>query len=315
MDPQNMVKSASINQPKDSGRKLFYGLFIFPLIIAVGMAVLLCTVVLLTREAETPESLIAAIKSGSPSKRWQKAFELSNELNQGRGLEVKLRRQDRQGLASVLEPRGSSMIRGGGVMKEIAHILRERKEYDERTRSYMALALARFREPEAGRILQEVLKDEESRDVQLHLIWALGLQKNEDAAPQVRPFLKNEDEDLRKTSAYVLGTLGDKASAGELEKLLNDASRDVRWNAAAALARLGNAAGYHELLKMLDRSSLASYHHMSEDKVEEIMANAVKAVALLKKSEALPVLQRLAESDPSMKVREAALKAIEYQNS
>ena len=71
------------------------------------MAVLLCTVVLLTREAETPESLITAIKTGSASKRWQKAFELSNELNQGRG-----------------------MIRTSGVMKEVIHILRDRAEYD-----------------------------------------------------------------------------------------------------------------------------------------------------------------------------------------
>ena len=64
-----------------SGRKLFFGLFVFPLLIAVGMAVLLCSVVLLTNEKETPESLILAIKSGSPGRRWQKAFELSNELN------------------------------------------------------------------------------------------------------------------------------------------------------------------------------------------------------------------------------------------
>ena len=66
----------------NQGRKLFFGLFVFPLLIAVGMAMLLCSVILLTHEQETPESLIAAIKSGSPSKRWQKAYELSNELNQ-----------------------------------------------------------------------------------------------------------------------------------------------------------------------------------------------------------------------------------------
>ena len=78
-----MGETPSLTPKPASGRKLFYGLFIFPLIIAVGMAVLLCTVVLLTKEAETPESLITAIKTGAPSKRWQKAFELSNEINQG----------------------------------------------------------------------------------------------------------------------------------------------------------------------------------------------------------------------------------------
>src|SRR3990167_9521427 len=119
---------------RGSGRKLFFGLFIFPLMIAVGMAILLCTVVLLTREVETPESLIMAIKTGPPSKRWQKAFELSNELNQGRG-----------------------MIRAEGVMKEVAHILTQRQEYDGQTRSYMAIALSRFQEPEVIPVLREAL--------------------------------------------------------------------------------------------------------------------------------------------------------------
>src|SRR5204863_1978670 len=117
--------------------------FIFPLLIAVGMAVLLCTVVLLTREDETPESLITAIKTGSPSKRWQKAFELSNELNQGRG-----------------------MIRSGGVMKEVLFILNNRSEYDARTRSYMALALSRFDEPETRAALRKTLAEETDPEVQ-----------------------------------------------------------------------------------------------------------------------------------------------------
>ena len=120
-----MGKMVNSKSEKQSSRKLFYGLFIFPLLIAVGMAVLLCTVVLLTREAETPESLITSIKTGSPSKRWQKAFELSNELNQGRGL-----------------------IREAGLMKEVIHILNEREEYDSKTRAYMAIALSKFNEPE-----------------------------------------------------------------------------------------------------------------------------------------------------------------------
>ena len=54
-------------------RKLFFGLFIFPLLIVVGMATLLCSVVLMTHEKETPESLLASIKTGAAGKRWQKA--------------------------------------------------------------------------------------------------------------------------------------------------------------------------------------------------------------------------------------------------
>ena len=105
----------------NSGRKLFFGLFIFPLLIAVGMAVLLCGVVLLTSEQETPETLVAAIKSGAPGKRWQKAFELSNEIN-----------------------RSKDDLRSQALRNELVHILGDSERYDAKTRSYMALAIAPF---------------------------------------------------------------------------------------------------------------------------------------------------------------------------
>lgn len=273
----------------NTGRKLFFGLFIFPLLIAVGMAVLLCTVVLLTKETETPESLITAIKTGAPSKRWQKAFELSNDLNQGRGL-----------------------IREAGVMKEVIHILGNAKEYDAKTRSYMAIALSKFNDPETVPALQAALKAEEEPSVQIYLIWALGLKKAKEASTQILPYIKSPDEDLRKMAVYVLGVLGDTQTVGAIEPLLSDNSRDVRWNAALSLANLGSDAGYAVLMKMLDRASLAE-EQLSEEKIEEIMVNATRGAALLSRSEILPVLAELSNTDHSLKVRQAAIEALEFQ--
>ncbi len=277
---------------KDSGRKLFYGLFIFPLLIAVGMAVLLCTVVLLTREAETPESLITSIKTGTPSKRWQKAFELSNELNSSH-----------------------SLIREAGVMKEIIHILRDREEYDAKTRSYMAIALNRFDGADASQALQDALAAETEPEVQLYLIWALGQRGLKESAPVIRPYLNNPQEDLRKMAVYVLASLQDQDSVGPLTKLLEDPSRDVQWNSALSLARLGSDAGYPVLMKMLDRRMLAAMDGLPEVKIEEIMVNAVKGVALLNRKEAMPYLAELADKDPSLKVRQAAIEALELQKN
>lgn len=276
-----------------SGRKLFYGLFVFPLIIAVGMAVLLCTVVLLTREDETPESLITAIKTGSPSKRWQKAFELSNELNQGRG-----------------------MIRSGGVMKEVVFILNSRGEYDARTRAYMALALSRFDDPEAKVALRQALKEEPELDVQIHLLWALGTLRDSESVDLVLTFLGNEAAELRKTAAYVLGVLGQpEKSVPALRALLHDQVQDVRWNAALSLARLGSDAGYDEILNMTDRASLNALETMNEAKAEEIITTAVKGLTLLKKPESAGILKGLSENDPSLKVRQAAFEALKAVHS
>lgn len=278
------------SQENKSGKKLFYGLFIFPLLIAVGMAVLLCTVVLLTREVETPESLIASIKTGSPSKRWQKAFELSNELNQGRGL-----------------------IRQEGVMKEVIHILTERREYDPKTRAYMAIALSKFGEPEVIPALQQALKDEEDPSVQIYLIWALGVKQSKESAGQIVPYLRSTDADLRKMAAYVLGALGNQEAIPALEPLLTDSDKDVNWNAALSLAKLGSDAGFPVLLKMLSRETLVKEYALPEDKIEEVMINATRGAALLRKPESLTVLSEISNNDKSLKVRQAAIEALDYQ--
>ena len=268
-------------------RKLFFGLFIFPLLIAAGMALLLCTVVFLTHEGETPESLITAIKTGSPSKRWQKAFELSNELN-----------------------RHPEMIRQTGVMKEIIHILGDPERYDPKTRSYMAMALSRFPGPEAVAAVRERLF-KEGPEVQLYLIWALGNLNAREAAPDVESFFQNESPDLRRMAVYISGILGGPNTVEKLRPLLKDPVSDVSWNAALALARLGDPSGEEILIKMLDRNSLARDFHLPKDEIETVMVNAVRGLARIETPGTLAAFRKLTEEDENLKVRQVALEALQ----
>ena len=267
-------------------RKLFFGLFIFPLLIAVGMAVLLCSVVLLTNEVQTPESLLSAIKSGSPGKRWQKAYELSNELN------------------------AKEELRNRRVLGQIIYILKDGARYDERTRGYMALALGRFKEPEAIDALESALRDP-GDDVKLYALWALGMIQDKTSVPSVLPFLNAEHEELRQTAAYALGAIGEKSAAPPIRKLLTDNSRDVRWNAALALARLGDAAGLETLLQMLDRGSLEADAKIPEEQIEKVMTNAIRGLTLIRRPESIKILESVSRRDKNLKVREAAYKALE----
>ncbi len=271
-------------------RKLFFGLFIFPLLIALGMAVLLCSVVLLTNERETPETLITAIKTGSPSKRWQKAFELSNELNQS-----------------------SPSLRSESLMRESIHILKDSSHYDSKTRGYMALALGRFEHPDAVAALEKALEDD-NEDVRLYSLWALGTLRATDAVPAIRPFLKSESEAERKMAVYVLGAMGDTASLPSIRPLLEDPIEDIRWNAALSLARLGDESGSEILAQMLDRESLSLDARRSEEDIEKIMINAAKGLALIHRPDSIKILKSLSSTDKNMKVRQAALDAIRYQN-
>ena len=67
------------------------------------------------------------------------------------------------------------------------------------------------------------------------------------------------------------------------------------------------------LLKMLDRETLVTYERMPESKIEEVMVNAVKGIALINRPESLPILAKLSNEDKSLKVRQAAMEALEYR--
>jgi HEAT repeat protein len=246
--------------------------------------------VLLTHEKETPESLVAAIKTGSERKRWQKASELSNELNR----------------------RGQG-IRDKALLGEIASMLADSKAFDPKTRSYMAMALARFDDPDAVRALVAALEDP-SDDVRFYAIWSLGSMGAKDAAPAILPSLESPKKELRVNAAYVLGALGAREAAPELKNLVADPDDDVRWNAALALARLGDASGEGVLREMLDRGRYKP-KKMDEDAIERAMANAAKGLALIGDAESIKILRSVADSDPNLRVRQAAMDALNYRNA
>lgn len=273
----------------NQGRKLFYGLFVFPLIILMGMIVMVCAVVLLTHESDSPESLIAGIKTGSARSRWQKASELSNELNR--------------------RPAG---IRDRALLNEMISILQDRARYDAKTRAYMTQAISRFDLPEARETLRQALGDSDT-DVQFYALWALGSLGDKAAVPQILPFLKSDREDLRVNAAYVLGALGDPQAVPALRPLLGDSSTDVRWNTALALARLGDGSGLAVLTGMLDRESLRRMHQLDDARIEELMTSAIKGLALIHRPESIKILESLSKEDQSLKVRQAAMDAIQFQ--
>jgi HEAT repeat protein len=197
-------------------------------------------------------------------------------------------------------------------MAEVVHILGDRGEYDAKTRAYMAVALSRFDNPEAVTALRAALKDETEGDVKLHIAWALGQRKVFEAAEDLLPLLASEDAELVKTAAYVLGALGNPSAVPALAPLLAYEERDVRWNAAVALARLGSDAGFEVLTKMLDRGILAGQEGMTDERIEEVMVNAAKGMALTGRRDAIELLETVAGRDKSLKVRQAAIEALSY---
>jgi len=98
-------------------------------------------------------------------------------------------------------------------------------------------------------------------------------------------------------------------AAADLEPLLTDPEPDVRWNAALALARLGSDRGVPVLQEMLDRGLTGQASEITAAQQEEAMVQAVRALAVVGGESSLSLLADLAEDDPSLKVRQAAIEA------
>jgi HEAT repeat protein len=104
--------------------------------------------------------------------------------------------------------------------------------------------------------------------------------------------------------------LGVVEAMSALEVLLDDAVADVRWNAALSLSRLGSDAGASVLLEMVDRRLIEQVPEITPAQAEEVMVEAIVALGVTGADEARPILENLAESDASLKVRQAAIEAL-----
>ena len=100
---------------------------------------------------------------------------------------------------------------------------------------------------------------------------------------------------------------------------MNDPVEDVAWNAALALARRGDRSGLPLLARMLDRSYLESVRRpdesgqprgLTEGQKQEAILNALSAIARLRDQEHLAALHRLRDSDPDLRVRQAAFETL-----
>ncbi len=264
--------------------RAFLGLFVVPLVV-----VLLCVAVFIgfgwiAYDRQDTTDYVNDLQSWWKPRRVQAAYELSKIL--------------------VADPR--ALDESPGAEAEVRRLFQESE--DAEMRQYLALVLGHTRDPEAAPLLIAALDDPDDK-TRIYAIWALGALGHPSARPPLVAALAADDPGIRKTAAYALGVLGDRSAAPALAAALDDPVPDVRWNAALSLARLGNAEGVPVLEAMLDRGLMAQVPNITRAQQEEAMVEAVRALAAVGGPEARPIFERLADEDPSLKVRQAAIAA------
>lgn len=260
------------------------GLFIVPLLVVVLCVAVFVGFGWVAYERQTVSGYLNDLRSGWRSTRAQAAYELSKVLL-----------ADPQALNE--EP---------GAKEELLRIFGEVE--DPEIRRYLILVLGYTRDPAAVPVLTEALEGADSQ-TRIYLLWALGTVGDRNAIPPLLEGLSDDDAGIRKTAAFAVGELGDPTLAERLLPLLEDQQADVRWNAALAISRLGSDAGVPVLERMLDRRLTSAVPGITPEQQQETMISAIRALAVVRGADARPILDDLAENDPSLKVRQAAIEA------
>lgn len=274
---------------KASPMRVVFGLIVVPLLV-----VLLCVGVFvgfgwIAYERQGVSDYVEDLKSFWPNRRWQAAYELSK----------------------VLTADPDALGKDPAALAEIRRQFAD-PQTEPRARRYLALVLGRARDAEALPLLTQAAGPSQADgETRIYALWSLGAIGDPAARRALEEALADPDSGVRKTAAYALGALGDRGAATALQPLLADGVADVRWNAALALARLGDGSGGPVLEQMLDRRLLRQVPGITDEQAEEAMIQAAPALAAVKGEAARESLNRIATQDASLKVRQAALSAIE----
>jgi HEAT repeat protein len=260
---------------------------VFPLaIVLVGVSIYLFLGIL-TSDNRSASDYLDTIRRGGINSRWQAAYELVKVLSVDR----------REG---TLDPR---------FPDEIVRVFRSSTNDDPRVRRYLTRAMEMVDSPAVVTALIEAL-DDPDEETRLYAIHSLGGLRAVESVPDLLRLATDEDAGFRKSAVYALGQMDDARVSQTLLIALNDRVPDVRWNAALQLARRGDGSGEHVLGEMMHRPFLESLD-ATEDQRVIAMVYAIRSVGALKLRTLRDQVATLKSDDPSMKVRQAAIEAIE----
>jgi HEAT repeat protein len=286
--------------------------FLIPLTV-VGLTILLYVGFRsLVADSRSAHEYITEVRFGGANRQWPAALELSALMEDPKV------RADRS------------------LALELVKAFDESKTGDPRVRKYLALAIGRLDPPlppEAVRVLVKSLDDPEQAwtpdawsringwtaemaEAHISTIWALGASGDASVVPKLQPLYASTDAGIRKIVVYALGALPGDDQIVTLRTALQDSAADVRWNAAVALARKGNREAVPVLRQMLDRAYVQQTvkrevrQDDDQDPIADVMISGIRAGAALKDEELRSSIEALGSSDPSMKVRQAAIEAM-----
>ena len=272
---------------------LFYSFFLIPFMMAIFGALFFFMFQFLTYEKTTASDLLDNIQSGSATKRWQSAFELSNMLD-------------------------ASKIQNKNLFNSKLVALYEQSRHDDsRVRTYLALAMGKSNDLYFGPYLMEALKIDNDLTNRIAAIKSLGMLKYNQSCPLLSDIVLNADYDSERLSAIIsLGVIGNIKYKKALLQMLDYEEPNIRWDAAIALAKMNDKSGINIIENLLDRKYYDFYPSMKDgtgidvDEADNSIYTAIAISQVLIDPRFKDRLTYLSKTDKNIKIREFALKTL-----
>jgi hypothetical protein len=264
---------------------------LYPFFIVLGIVGVFTLFSVLHRNSKDARDYLAEIRGSGGNDRWYAAYQLSNLIG-----------------------RQAEELKGDAAFVQEVRVLFEGGDNDDpRLQRYLAIVLGRVGDDSVLPALVHAVQSDEDAETRMWSAWAMGAIGAPDGVPALLGALRDPEAGVREMGAYALGSLRDPRSVEPLQGLLQDQVEDVRWNAAIALAQQGDGAGFPILRQLVDSRYLSGIDGMTDERLREIMLNAVKALGVLQATypSARDLLEETSASAPFPVVQQEARKQLE----
>ena len=317
--------------------KLIVRLFVIPLIIVALAVGVMFLISLMAGGTPTMEEALERLKRpggnrtadwlvGPASKqRYMDAKTLVDQMKAGMGEADRIKLAD--GLADVL--RNHTRDGEGEIRHFLLLALGRTWQRDPSQPPMDSEAAAASRRKVLG-VLTSYANDKDiaaRKAALLAAVYLAGHPEGREAIPLLLSKLNDatEDLDVRLAAATALGPLGSPSDANVIEALqsamrsADERTAELEWSAALSLAQLGQTDVAPTILKLLSREELIglryydretdpqnpTFRNLSDLEQQRILINTMIGARKLPSPEVQQQLRRLADSDPSPRVRAA----------
>ena len=266
---------------------LFYSFFLIPLMITIFGVLFFFLFEILTYENQDPQHLLNNIKSGSLTKRWQSAYELSNLM------------------------KDPEKIPTDDLFVNQMISMYEKSIYDDsRVRTYLALAMGQTGNQNFGIVLMDGLNDENLEN-RIAAIKSLGMIKFSSSVVQLNKIAISDVDNQERLAAVIsIGEISDNSSKSTLISLLDDEEPNIRWDSAIALIKMNDPTGSYILERLLERDYYTNYSNIDANEINNSMLTILALVSKYPLDVFKNELIFLSQEEKNIKIREFSMKIL-----